>query len=161
MSKEKALLTEQQLEAVNIDDFDIDNHMTDYPRLLAHWGRRYTDAVKEYLIEEHDFEQVEARLRLELKEEMRIENAEKKIKPPTDLDVKAAIIINTEYEEAHYNMIKAKAREKKLKHFLVSIEAKGDMLRSLGAKLRKQMDSDPSVRREQAFETNRKKDDDY
>jgi len=161
MSEEKRILTEQQLEAINIDDFDIHNHMLDYPRLLAHWGDKYGEAVKDYLVAEHDYEQIEAQMRLELKEEMIVENAKKKRKPPTDLDIKAAVTIHPECEEAHFDMIKAKAKMKRLERFVKAIEAKGEMLRSLGAKLREQMKSDPAVRGEHAFEHHRKQNDDF
>jgi hypothetical protein len=161
MPKDKKLLTEKQLEAISINDFDLHNELVKYPGELAYWNARYSDAIEEYLLAKHEYEIVKARIYLTIKTERTLKAKKSKSKPPTGDDMKALVPDDVEYQEVHMDLIETEIEKEKCRRFAEAMVAKGDMLRSLGAKLREEMKGDPSVRREHAYENHRKPENEY
>lgn len=138
----KVPLDPDMLEAIDFDDAQLDEEYTTYSGNLAYWNANYVRALKRFMISNYIYKKVHARLWLEIREEAQAEGQ----KMTTD-DLKCAVRMRDEYEEAHLAMIEAEAEKERLRKFAESLTAKRDMLQSFGAKLRAELEGDPSLRK--------------
>jgi hypothetical protein len=137
------LLTEAQLRAVEIDDMALDEEIMEAPGDLAYWNASYTKALREYLIEKHEFSITHAKVRMKI----RAEKADATPKLTND-DVNALIALDEEHQTAELKFIEAEAEKERLKKFAEAVAAKKDMVQSLGAKLRSELEGDPNIRKQ-------------
>ena len=138
----KIPLDKDMLEVIDFDDAQLDEEYTRYSGDLAYWNARYVKALRTFMIAQHIFKKVNARLWLEIREEAKGQGE----KMTTD-DLKCAVIMRDEYEEAHLALIEAEAEKERMRKFAESLQTKRDMLQSFGAKLRAELEGDPSLRK--------------
>lgn len=135
------LLTKAQLDAVHINDMALDDELNHAAGNLAYWNARYTNANRDFLISRHVQRILIAKLRLEIREE----HIDDKPKLTAD-DITAHIHAHPDYERDHMSYVLAEADMLKFKKFAEAVAVKADQLRSIGAKLRAEMDGDHTVR---------------
>lgn len=131
------------LDVLKIDDLALDEEFIRFSRDLAYWNAKYSRAIKRHLLLQHRFEKTRARLWLETKNSAIAEGNKLTVD-----DLKCEVVLREEYEEAFLKMVDADVTRQKLKRDVDNLMGKKDMLQSLGAKLRTEMEGDPSVRRQ-------------
>jgi hypothetical protein len=131
-------------ESVNIDDLLLDQEFIKLPAQLAYYTAQYADSVRSYLMSKLTVETSRARAHLRLKAE-----AELGAKKLTVADLDAMTSIDPDYIDAAMELIETDVQRQKLRGIVEAVTAKKDMLQSLGAKLRAEMQGDPMVRNEQ------------
>lgn len=104
------------------------------PADLAYFGARYADAVKAYLMAEHDRKSMAAQVRLRVR--ATAQAAGTKI---TEADIEATVEQTPEYRAVKLAEIEAEAAKLAAKVKLDAVSAKRDMVMSLGAYIRAEM----------------------
>ena len=135
------LLTKKQLEAVRIDELQLDDAFKNVPGDLAFWNARAASAVEQFLLEKHELKVVEAKLWLKNRE------LTADVKPkPTEKDLTAMMHEHPDWVAANLRLVTADAHKSRAFGFAEAVRAKKDMLQSVGAMMRAEMDGDPAVR---------------
>lgn len=114
------------------------------PADVAYWNAQYADALEAHLRAKAHVDAEWARLYL-LEKARAAAGGEK----TTEALLKASVEVTAEYREALEKAIIAEAEKARAAGRVDAVRTKKDMLQSLGAKLRAEMESDPMVRREQ------------
>lgn len=130
--------------SVEIDDVDLDEEFTRVAADLAYWGAQYASAVRLHLRAKIDAKKERAKAYIMHRESIFAEGGK-----PTEKQVEAACDVDDDVLHAAYAEVDAEAERARLRIMVDAVSAKKDALQSLGAKLRKEMDANPSVRREQ------------
>lgn len=133
-------------QSVNIDDLLLDQEFIKLPAQLAHFTAHYAEAVRDYLMCKLNVETSRARAHLALKAE-----AELGSRKLTVADLDAMVSIDPDYLAAAMDLIEADVARQKLRGIVDAVTAKKDMLQSLGAKMRAEMQGDPSVRDQRKY----------
>lgn len=137
------LLTKKQLEAVRIDELQLDDAFKNVPGDLAFWNARAASAVEQYLLEKHELKVVEAGLWLKNRK------LTEDVKPrPTEKDLVAMMHEHPDWVSASLRLCSADASKSRAFGFAEAVRAKKDMLQSVGAMMRAEMSGDPVVRRD-------------
>lgn len=131
-------------DAVNIDDLLLDQEFVKLPGQLAHYTASYSEAVRDYLMAKLNVETTRARAHLQLRAESELGN-----RKMTVADLDALVSTDQDYIAAAMDLIEADVARQKLRGVVDAVTAKKDMLQSLGAKLRAEMQGDPMVRNDQ------------
>ncbi len=131
-------------DSVMIDDLVLDEEFIRVPADLAFWSARYADAVKAFLLAKLERDRVQGKVRLTIKAEAEIDKKKRRAD-----DLEAAVNNDPEYLDAAVAMIEAEAEKKHAQGRVDAVAAKKDMVQSLGAKLRSEMERDPMIRQEQ------------
>jgi hypothetical protein len=131
-------------DCVRIDDMVLDEEFIRVPSDLAFWSARHAEAVRTHLIAKLEAEKARAKAHLKLKAEAEI--AGKKM---TVADLDAHIYHDPDYLDAAVALIEAESEKKRLQGCVEAVHAKKEMVQSLGAKLRAEMERDPLVKAEQ------------
>ena len=121
---------------VEIDEHDLSAEYASAPHHLALWGERYARAQEEYLRAKLGRERCEARLRLALREEW---EADPKNKRCTEAQLDAMVSAHDEYAGAKVTEIEAEAVALRARGITQALRAKTEMLISLGATQRAEM----------------------
>ena len=139
-----------------LHDLDMDAYLVDcttiypetlqeeYVRLpadLAYWSARFADALREFLRLKLKADRMEAQVRIEHRE--RLSTGGGKV---TESMVDAAVETDPRLHEAQDAALVAECEKVRLYGVLDSIRAKRDMLQSLGAQVRAEMEHDPITR---------------
>lgn len=130
-------------DSVKLDDFALDEEMRRAPADIAYWNERYARAHKAHLLAKLEEDRTRARRRMEIKA---LAEAGPKGKAPTVEDMKAAVEADSEVYDATVRAIEAEVEKVRLRGVVDAVSAKIEMVRSLGAKLRIEMQNDPAVR---------------
>lgn len=131
--------------ATKIDPLQLQDEFVRAPSDVAYWNDRYADAIAEYLVTKIERERIvgmlmtDAGLADEL--ELRLE------KKPTVDQLKAYVNTKEEYLEARGREARADAEQKRMRGVVEALSTKRDMLISLGAHIRLEMQQDPLLRR--------------
>jgi hypothetical protein len=125
-------------DAVKIEPMALEEEFIRVPADIAYFGEKHSAAVRKKLLAKHDFERVEAKLYMEIREE-----ADTKI---TEATIRAKMLQNEEHYDAKLVAIEAEADEKAASHRLSALLAKRDALINLGANYRAEMGGNPSIR---------------
>ena len=162
-------------DCVRLDDVALDEEFMRLPADLAYWTHKYAQAVDAYLRAKFEHERSAARLFLEARRapaaadtdvaetstpEPALADAtdtkgKKKTaapKPPPKPkqlsieDAKATVEASDEYQVTYLQLTEADVERTPLRGLVDAITTKRDMLQSLGAKLRAEMERDPMVR---------------
>ncbi len=131
-------------DCVKIDDMVLDEEFIRLPADLAFWSARYAESVRAYLLAKLEADKAKAKAHLRIKAEAELEG--RKMTVP---DLEANVQIDPDYLDAAVALIEADIERKKLQGCVDAVHAKKDMIQSLGAKLRTEMERDPMVRVEQ------------
>jgi hypothetical protein len=128
-------------EVTSIFPEQIEEEFVRTPADVAYWNAQFSDALDEYL-------RARARRDLEwsriwlLTRERLLAAGEK----ATEKIVDAMTTVDAEYQAANEASIAAEAKKARLYGAVDAVRAKKDMIQSLGAKLRAELEGDPMVR---------------
>lgn len=142
------LLTKAQQEMVDVDELNLNDEYASFAGKYADWTALYARAYKKAKTTKHNDEIEWAKSFLKIQEKKKYwvaEDPKNNKMPPLDT-IKALTTLDDDRVRAHKKAILADAERERLKVFLSSIESKKEMLRSLGAKLRTEMEGDLAVR---------------
>lgn len=128
--------------SVRIEPLAINEEYVELPAMLAYWNARYADALRNHLKSKLNVERTEARLRIECREMLATEGK------VTESMVEAAVIKHPDMEIARLEAIEAEVEKVRLGGAAEAVRAKKDMLVSLGATMRAEMEGDPSLRKQ-------------
>lgn len=131
-------------QCVRIEPLAIQEEYVRLPSDLAYWNARYASALRQHMMAKIESERVAARLRIELREQLLGRNAK-----VTESMVDSAVETHPDWQTARLEEIDAEVRKVQLHGVLDALRTKREMLISLGAHVRKEMDHDPAIRREQ------------
>lgn len=134
-------IDEYLLECVVIEPTMLDEEFTRIPVDLAYWNERYSDSIRVHLISKLEYEQVRARIGLEVRSKV----AESGVKKTVG-DIDAMVSTNPEVSAAYLAYVEADAERQAMRNRVESVNAKREMLQSLGAKMRAEIMSDPGLR---------------
>jgi hypothetical protein len=129
-------------ECVQLNDLTLDEEMVRLPADYAYWNERYALAYRNYCTSKIEEERVRSERRLLLREEHR----DDKGKTPTVDDLKSLVDTDGEVQTHAIDTINAEVEMKRLRGVLETLSIKRDMVQSIGARLRLEMQNDPMVR---------------
>lgn len=128
-------------ECLKIEPEAIQEEFVRLPGDLAYWNQQYSEALDTALKAKHNRKAVRGRRALEIRTEL-LEDGHKVtegiIEASTDSDPDYVAACNAEAE--------AEAEKARIYGILDSVRAKKEMLVSLGAQLRQEMEHDPTIR---------------
>lgn len=144
----------------NLQDLEVEDYLKDcvvmdplfiqeeYVRLpadLAYWNQKYADALRAHLRAKIDLDRIEAQVYLE-KREVGYASGGK----TTEATVAAQVACDARVLAAREVAVMAEAEKARLHGVVNAVSAKKDMLVSLGAHVRQEMDGDPTIREQHA-----------
>jgi len=128
-------------ECITLFPEQLDEELIRAPSDIAYWNEHYASALRDYLLAKNSAEVVRARVLIEIREKAAA-NGQKL----TVGDLDAYVTVDDRVQAANLKEIETEAEKQLLRCRVESVTAKLEVLRSLGAKLRAEMMSDPSVR---------------
>jgi hypothetical protein len=131
--------------ALSADPGRVDEEMQRIPSLIAYWNAKLADATTDHLRRDLALDVVRA----ETRQRVQIENDGKKM---TVADLDALVTLDPAVQEAHNARIEADGTARTVRGMVDAIAAKRDMLQSIGARLRLELQHDLSVRAQRAGE---------
>lgn len=132
---------EYRRRCVETEPMALEEEYVRLPADLAYWNARFADCLRTYLRTKLDFEQTEARLRLETRERLLAD-----AKKPTESQVDATVLGLPEMVQARLLLVEAEVAKVRAAGVCEAVRAKKDMLVSLGAHVRAEMNGDPMIR---------------
>ena len=139
-----ALPIEQaERQAVSIDAVLIRQEYIDLPAHLAWWNTKYAAAFEDDLTAKLELETCEARLRIEWRERLREDPT---VSKPTEAMIAERVSDDQRYITARLTYIDAESKKARCRGVVDAIQAKRDMLTSLGAHIREELRSNPALR---------------
>lgn len=151
-------------ECVQITPELISEEFVRTPADLAYWNARYADGVRTHLKAKLHLDMVQrdgakevaeatARARIECREEIQSQNDKRVTESMVEAAVETHAPLLAAREkaasaevQARFAFIEAEAQKAELYGFVDAIRTKKEMLISLGAQLRKEMEGDPTIR---------------
>jgi len=134
---------EYSTRATHIDPTNLHEEFVRLSADLAHWNAKYALAHENYLEADLELDRTEAALHIEWRERLADEGSK-----VTEGAVKERVQTDQKYIAARIAKIDAEVERLKSRGVVDSIIAKKDMLISLGATVRKEMDGNPRLRNE-------------
>lgn len=152
-------------DCVDIDDTALNEEFIRVPADLAYWNHQFAEAVQELAQSKFVREQVYARRRAEVRDELMqaardaydtamdmattpAEEKKIKLKAPTVDDIDSATVVDEEYAEAKQREIDAEGAKARMYGIVDAVRTKRDMLIQMGADRRVEMQGDPQLRAE-------------
>lgn len=111
------------------------------PADIAYWNSLSAQAMKAHLLAKWAAEKTEARLKVEMREQLVAEG-----KKPTESMVDAAVVLHPDMERDKLAAIEAEVEFVRVRGIAKAVSDKKDVLQSLGATYRAEMEGDPMVR---------------
>lgn len=127
--------------STKIDPLDMKSEYIKLPAHLAHWNARLADATENELTADLAFDRTESHLYLELREQLVAEGQK-----ATEAMVTHRVQTDQRWVDAKMRLIEAEVELVRVKGVVTAIHAKREMLVSLGAHVRKEMEHDPTLR---------------
>lgn len=128
-------------ECVRINPEDIQSEYLRIPADLAYWNAQYATALRAHLMAEVDLKIMKGRLIPMIREQIVIKGG----KPTVD-QVDALVESNEDYIAQRYELVGTEVAKNEAYGKLDAIRSKKEMLISLGAHIRAEMEGDPSLR---------------
>ena len=128
-------------ECVTIDPLQISAEYIRLPGDLAYWNAQYAEALRAFLRAELSRKVLWARLEPMIRGSIIAKGGK-----PTEAQVKAAVDGNSDYVEALEAEVEAEVQKNEIYGCLDAIRSKKEMLISLGAHMRAELEGDPSLR---------------
>lgn len=150
--EQEVFLRDPEQDAVKIESFALEEEFVRLPGDLAFWNAKYSAVYHYWLSRKMILAQVTAEVSQAERTQLEGITGAKRV---TISEVEAALVLNPEYQQAKVKEIEAEAEKVRLYGVLDAIRSKRDMLISLGAHMRAEMQSDPSIRRLTAIERER------
>lgn len=141
-------------DTVTIEPEGIEEEYIRMPADLAYWCERYARALRAHLEAKHQDKNLRALLAIEhrerLHEALLADQQKEKSKSGsgrvTDSQVNVAVETDERCEDMQARLVGTEVEMVRVKGILEAVRAKKDMLMSLGAHIRAEMDGDPVVR---------------
>jgi len=134
-------IDEYLLECVTIEPTMLNEEFVRIPVDLAYWNERYSEAIHKHLLTKLHYDQARARVGLEVREEVAASGVKKTVG-----DIEAMVTVHPEVSAAYLDFVEADAERQALRNRCEAVQAKREMLQSLGAKMRAEIMSDPALR---------------
>lgn len=134
-------LDEYLRQCVRIDPEDIQEEFVRIPSHLAYWNARYARALRDHLMAKIDLDVLKANL----DPAIRLELMNRGVKV-TEAQVSAAIETHEDVVAARMRVAETEVTKNEMYGSLDAIRSKKEMLVSLGAHLRAEMEGDPLIR---------------
>lgn len=131
----------QEKRCVDIVPEAIQEEYVRLPADLAYWNARYARALKEFLTAKAGEKQMESMLSIKHRE-LIIDNGGK----PTEKMVENAVNTDPKMIEARNLLVETEVEKARIWGLLDAVRSKKEMLISLGAHVRQEMEGDPMVR---------------
>lgn len=128
-------------QCVTMDPLQLEEEFVQLPATLAYWNERYAETQRSFLRAKVDRERSSARLTMECRAQI-----EAKKGKATVSDVEAAVDGHPDYMALKDAELDAEIETRRVYGVLDAIRAKKEMLISLGAHIRAEMQSDPTLR---------------
>ena len=142
MGKLRELNVEAYLaDCVQMEPLAIEEEFVRMPADLAYWNERYATAYKGLALAEQRRRKLEALLRIEYREKMLADQ-----KKPTESMVDAAVATDDRMLAARDDQIMAEVEKVRIQGVCEAVRCKKDMLISMGAHMRAEMNGDPTIR---------------
>lgn len=127
---------------VKIDPLQIQSEFTEVAATLAYWNEQYADALRGQLHAKIARERLYAQLYFDKRKEL----ADSGVSRVTESMTENAIEIDPRFIAVRDEEADALAESTRLRGVVEAVRTKKDMLVSLGAQLRAEMEGDPSIR---------------
>ncbi len=137
-------------ECVRIEPLAIQEEYVRLPADLAYWNAKYAEAQREFLMSKVDLDVLERELYPVVRQEL--ETSGQRV---TEKMIEAGIGQSSLWTEAKQRVARADADKAKMYGVLDAVRTKRDMLVSLGAHLRAEMEHDPTLRAHSAAYSNK------
>jgi len=128
-------------QCVTMDPLQLEEEFVQLPATLAYWNERYAEAQRGYLRAKVERERASSRLTMECRAVL-----EAKKGKATVGDVEAAVNGHPEYMKTKDLELDTEIEKSRVYGVLDAIRAKKEMLISLGAHIRAEMQGDPTLR---------------
>ena len=128
-------------DCVHIDPLQINEEFIRIPGDLAYWNGKYADALREFLMAKINKDRVKGILRIDCRDEL-VEAGKK----PTEGLVNDHVDQHEDYIASAERLAAAETGKGRLYGVLDAVRSKKEMLISLGAHLRAEMEHDPLIR---------------
>lgn len=129
-------------DAVQIEPLAMQEEFVRIPADLSHWNAKYTEALKAFLLAKARAEEIWARVWLTTREALLADGK------ATEKLIEAKAQGDEDYQKAHLALIEAEVEKARVMGVVDAIRAKKEMLISLGATIRAEMEGDPLLKRE-------------
>ena len=127
-------------EVIDINPLNIDEHFRKVPAELAYYNQQYADAFEKYLRAKMLCERSHAEAYKRISQE-----AESEGRRVTVSSLEAAVLMDMSFQMAKEDLVEAESEKQKLRGKVEVVSAKKEMLISLGAHIRVEM-NDPMIR---------------
>lgn len=119
---------------------------------LAYWSRKSEEALRAYLRQELEVDRAKARADQTVRAKADVEG-----RKLTVAQVEAAVLLDEDFMAAQDQLVEDRVAKEKAQNVLRAISAKKEMLVSLGANVRQEMENDPVVRARVAIDREQRK----
>jgi hypothetical protein len=135
-------------DCVRIEPLALEEEFVRLPADLAYWNDRYSEAYKYHLERKIIREQLGAELSSKIRDGLEVAKKTR----VTIAEVDGELLLNPEYQQARAKEVAADAERVRLYGVLDALRSKRDMLISLGAHIRAEMQHDPMIRERAALD---------
>ena len=132
-------------DCVRIEPLVIEEEFVRLPSDLAYWNGRFADCQRTYQLAKLDAEETEAKLRI-IHREMLLAAGGK----TTESQVDSAVTVDGATRDSRVKLIEADVAMKRVGGIVDAIRTKRDMVISLGAHMRAELQGDPVLRHQRA-----------
>lgn len=129
-------------QCVELEAEHLDEEMASFSGNYAYWTQQYADACRTYELRRRAYDLAHAARLLEVRESARADGTKMTVD-----EVNAMTLLAENVNDAHVAMVAADATRIRLRGIVESLGHKKDLMQSLGAKARIEMQYDPAVRR--------------
>ncbi len=128
--------------STRIESFDLEAEFTRLPADLAYWSEQYAQAYGEWRAAELELERTVATLSLAIRDELQTQTKGR----VTGAEVENVLHSTDPYRDARTVELTAETRKVRFHGIVAAIQAKKDMIVSLGAHMRAELAGAPSIR---------------
>jgi nitrogenase molybdenum-iron protein alpha/beta subunit len=136
------------VDAVSINELEIDREIVEISAQLAYWNHRYADATRAFMVAKVDSKRIRSRRQVEIRTDLERKarlsatetGAKSSARPFTEAQVEALVDGDIEVQEAENDLIDAEVNLKRLSGYCDAIRVKADMVRSISARLRAELE---------------------
>lgn len=128
-------------DSVTIEPTLLQEEYVRIPSDIAYWNERYSAVLRAHLQAKLSLDQVYAGLQVTVREKLAAEGAK-----VTEATVSAGIELDPAYQQARLAVLEAEVEAARIKGVSFAVNAKREMIVSLGAHLRIELQHDPMIR---------------
>lgn len=130
------------VQCVQLNPEDLQNEFCRTGADLAYFGARFAEALKTWRLAEGSRKRMWAKLYMYYRSELTEQDKGR----VTEKQIESAVEVDAQYEKARLVEVTAEAYHLSAKTEFIAVQAKKDLLQSLGAQVRAEMSADPTIR---------------